>query len=224
MWRSPRTNAVNSLLCLIWLGYINMSTSVSSCCRKRNIMSWTGNIRCYFFLFAKLPMVETNSENYSHTSRFRSIKLVFIMLFFILLHCMLHFPIFCDQGELSDVRPYSTVPLVPDLFIYPTDWLWKGKFPEQRNFVFLTQINSWEYTSKGNCRVHSVCFQPWQLQINPSIDRPLLLTENFWGTGEYLVTIWSIPCTRNHWMFCKRTKLFVFLFVFLIMCNFLLRS
>ena len=135
MWRSPRTSTVNSLLCLIWLGYINMSTSVSSCCRKRNIMSWTGNIRCYFFLFVKLPMVETNSENYSGTSRFRSIKLVFIMLFFILLHCMLDFPIFCDQCKLSGVCPKSTV-LVPNLFIFPTDWLLKREISWKEEFRF----------------------------------------------------------------------------------------
>ena len=123
MWRSPRTNAVNSLLCLIWLGYINMSTSVSSCCRKRNIMSWTGNIRCYFVLFAKLPMVETNSENDSRTSKFRSIKLIFIMLFFILLHCMLHFPIFCDQRELSGVSQEFTIYLY-----FPLTGYEKGNF------------------------------------------------------------------------------------------------
>ena len=86
--------------------------------------------------------------------------------------------LFCDQCELSGVILESTV-LVPNLLIFPTDWLLKGKFPEEKNFVFLTQINSWEYISEVNYRVHSVCFQPWQLQINPSIDRPFLLTENF---------------------------------------------
>ena len=183
MWRSRRTNAINSLLCVIWLGYINMPTSVSSCCRKRNIMSWTGNIRCYFFLFAKLPMVETNSENYSRTSRLHSIKLVFIIFFF---HS---FPLYASLSNiLWSVRTEwcSSTVLVPNLYIFPTDWLWKGKFPEQRNFIFLTQINSWEYISEGTYRVHSVCFQPWQLQINQSIDRPLL-TEKF----EQQVTVLS---------------------------------
>ena len=37
-------------------------------------MSWTGNITCYFFLFAKLPMVKTNWENCSRPSRFRSVQ------------------------------------------------------------------------------------------------------------------------------------------------------
>ena len=140
MWRSPQTNAVNFLLCLIWLGNIKMSTSVSSCCRKRNLMSWTRNIRCYFFLFAKLPVVKTNSENYSHTSRFRSIKLVFILLFFILLHCMLHNILWSVWTEWCSSIVHSACPQS----IYISHWLamkreisWKEefRFPYAKQFV-----------------------------------------------------------------------------------------
>ena len=54
--------------------------------------------------------------------------------------------------------------------IYLYDWLW--------NLVFLMQINSWKYQWKSNNWVQSVCFQSRSLQINWSIDRPLLFDDS----------------------------------------------
>ena len=99
---------------------------------------------------------------------------------FILLHCMLHHAIFYNQCALSGVSPQSTV-LVRNLCVFPSAWPRKGKFPERRNFVFLTKIifhmTDGDFLNKGisfslrksirgninvkpgNYRVHSVCFQ-----------------------------------------------------------------
>ena len=151
MWRTLRRNAVQSPF-LIWLWYTDVSTSVSCWFRKRNIICNKQKCHLLFFRIREISGGENLLWKPSRPWRFRGIHEH-------IYHVVIYSSWLCASlSNVLSARTMSSVS-VRNLYIY-TDWL--------RNFVFLMQINSYEYQWKGNNWVQSVCFQSGSLQIYSS--------------------------------------------------------
>ena len=161
MWRSPQRNAVNYLLCQMWLGYTDVSTWVSCWCRKWNVVKREYQqllLFSLFFSFARPPVVKTIWENCSRPLRSRAFQ---VNIYHVVIHCSS----LC--ASLSNSLCWITAHWVVLVYspqclstIYVENFLlpgyekgnWtaefrfpyanhiscdRGKSPQQRNFVFL---------------------------------------------------------------------------------------
>ena len=206
MWRSQR-NAVQCSIFLMWLWCTD---------RKRNNMSWARNFSSIFsyswnFRWWKLiGKIRLGHGDFAESKEkfIRSSLLILIMNFI--------------SNILWSVSTESTV-RVRSLDIIHTNWLWNFVFRMQiifhmtkGNFIFWTEEFRFPYAnqsvgiyvkatteftqfafSQGSCRSTCELIQ---------IDFFKFHWIRVWATGEYGVTFWKTSCTRNHKMFCKRTK------------------
>ena len=194
MWRLPRRNAVKCLLLLIWWWYTEASTSVSYRYRKGNITSSARNRSSYFFVLVKFLLVETNWKNQSRPWRFHGIKKrIYHVVIYSSSLCTLLTNIFITNTH------WVHSPCPQSIHNFHTDRLWNFVFlmqiiffmieGKQGNFVFLIQINSWEYMWRQ--QQSSVILLSATVAANQPFNWSFTSFHwiQVWATGEYYVTV-----------------------------------